>query len=166
MTAITLYQASEDLQALLDQVDPDTGELPDGLSQAREVVARKAQSVAAYILNTEAHIGLVKARAKALADAAKCEEKRLAWLRQYLADNMAASGILRIQSEDGTFAAKLERERDASVEIFDECQLPTDYLREIPAKQEPDKTLIAQAIKDGHEVPGARIVRKDRLSIS
>lgn len=162
---ITLYKATEDLRDLLDQVDPETGELPEGLSQAREIVARKAQSVTAYILNTEAQIELVKGRAKELMDAAKREEKKLAWLRQYLADNMAATGILSIKSDDGTFSAKLEQERDASVEVFDEAQLPIEYVREIPAKQEPDKKLIAKAIGDGFEVPGARLVRRDRLTL-
>jgi hypothetical protein len=51
------------------------------------------------------------------------------------------------------------------VDIFDEKQLPQDYLREIPAKYEPDKKLIKKAMDDGFEVPGARIVAKDRLEI-
>lgn len=165
MSNITLYKATEDLRDLLDQVDPETGELPEGLASAREVVAAKAQSVTAYILNVEAHIDLVKRRAKELADAAKREEKRLEWLRTYLATNMAATGITSIKSDDGTFSAKLERERDASVEVFDEAQLPVEYMREIPAKQEPDKKLIAKAIGDGYEVPGARIVKRDRLTL-
>ena len=162
---ITLYQASENLAELLSQVDPETGALPDEIGDARDVVARKATSVAAHILNTRAHVGLVKARAKELADAARREEKRLAWLERYLAENMAATGVLSIVSEDGLFGAKLERERDASVEVFQPELLPPDYLREIPASYEPDKALITRAIKDGHEVPGARIVRKDRLTI-
>lgn len=162
---ITLYAASEDLADLLDQVEPDTGELPEGFEAAREIVAKKATSVAAYILNAERQIDLVKARARELADAAKREEKRIAWLRQYLADNMAATGVLSIVSEDGSFKAKLERERDASVEVFQPELLPADYLREIPASTEPDKTLIAKALKDGYDVPGARIVKRDRLTL-
>lgn len=165
MTAITLFKATEDLRDLLDQVDPETGELPEGLSQAREIVATKSKSVTAYILNQEAQISMAKARAKELAEAAKREEKRLEWLRKYLADNMAATGILSIKSDDGTFSAKLERERDASVEVFDEKQLPADYLREVPAKYEPDKKLIAKAFADGFDVPGARIVKRDRLTL-
>lgn len=108
---------------------------------------------------------MAKALAKELAEAAKREEKRLEWLRKYLADNMAATGILSIKSDDGTFSAKLERERDASVEVFDEKQLPADYLREVPAKYEPDKKLIAKAFADGFDVPGARIVKRDRLTL-
>jgi len=30
-------------------------------------------------------------------------------------------------------------------------------------KVEPDKTLIKKAIKDGFDVPGAKLVQKDRL---
>ena len=108
---------------------------------------------------------MVKAREKELADQRKRAEKRLQWLRQYLAENMAATGITRIQGEDGTFGAKLEIDRDALVDVFEPELLPTDYMREIPAKQEPDKALIAKAIGDGFDVPGARIVRKNRLTL-
>lgn len=162
---ITLYQASEDLNELLSQVDAETGELPEGYGDARQIVVQKATSVTAYILNTEARISMVKARSKELSDAAKREEKKLEWLRRYLAENMAATGVLSIVSEDGTFSAKLERERDSSVEVFQPELLPSDYLREIPAKTEPDKSLIAKAIKDGYEVPGARVVKRDRLTL-
>lgn len=162
---ITLYRAAEDLRDLLDQVDPETGEVPEGFESARAIVAKKATSVAAYILNTEAQVAMVKARSKELADAAKREEKKLEWLRRYLAENMAATGVHSITSEDGTFGAKLDRERDASVEVFQPELLPADYMREIPAKQEPDKVLIGKALKDGYDVPGARIVKRDRLTL-
>lgn len=89
---ITLYQASEDLNELLSQVDAETGELPEGYGDARQIVVQKATSVTAYILNTEARISMVKARSKELSDAAKREEKKLEWLRRYLAENMAATG--------------------------------------------------------------------------
>lgn len=162
---ITLYHAAHSLADLLDQIDPDTGELPEGFEAAREVVIKKGASVIAYILTAESHLDMVKAREKELADQRKRAEKRLQWLRQYLAENMAATGITRIQSEDGTFGAKLEIDRDALVDVFEPELLPADYMREIPAKQEPDKALIAKAIADGFDVPGARIVRKNRLTL-
>ena len=78
---------------------------------------------------------------------------------------MAAAGVTEITDERGVFKASLSVGRDESVEVFDEAQLPQDYLREIPAKYEADKTLIKKAIKDGYEVPGAHLVKKDRLTI-
>lgn len=164
MNNITLYSASAELRDLLEQVDPETGELPEGLEQVRELVAGKSRAVAAFILENEAQADMVEAHAKALLQRVKTARKRSEWLREYLRSHMAGCGVLSIKSDDGTFSVKLERERDESVEVFDDKQLPRDYLRET-VKVEPDKTLIKKAMKDGFDVPGAKLVRKDRLTI-
>lgn len=162
---VTLYKAAEEMRHLLEQVDPETGVLPEGFEETRQLVAAKSQAVAAFILDTDAGADVLEAHAKTLLDRAKTARKRAAWLRGYLASNMAATGVISIKSDDGTFYAKLERERDISVEVFDEKQLPPDYLTEKPATFAPDKKLIRKAIDDGFEVPGARLVRKDRLTL-
>lgn len=162
---ISLYKAADAVRELLDQIDPETGEMPEGFEQARELVAAKSQAVAAFILENDAQAEMVEQHAKSLLDRVKTARKRSAWLRQYLAANMAATGILSIKSDDGTFSAKLDAGRDESIDIFEPALLPADYMREIPAKQEPDKALIKKAIHDGYDVPGARIVKKDRLTI-
>ncbi len=162
---ITLYKAAEAVRELLDQIDPETGELPEGFEQARAIVATKSQAVAAFVLDTEAQADMVEQHAKRLMEQAKRARKGTEWLRQYLQSHMAACGITEIKSDDGTFKATLAIGRDESVEIFDANQLPADYLREIPAKYEPDKTLIKKAIKDGFEVPGAKLNSKDRLTL-
>lgn len=162
---IKLYEAADAVRALLDQMDPETGELPEGFEDASALVAQKSQAVAAYILDTEAQAQMVEDHAKALMARVKAARNNMQRLREYLQFHMAASGVLSIKSDDGTFFAKLEQARDEAIDVFDLAQLPPDYMREIPAKQEPDKTLIKKAIKAGYEVPGARIVAKDRLTI-
>lgn len=165
MTQITLHAATEAVRDLLDQIDPETGELPEGFEQARALVAQKAVAVTAYILEADRGIESAKAYAKDLNAKIKTEEKRQEWLRRHLQEHMAAAGITEIADERGIFKASLAAGRDEAIEIFDEAQLPADYLREIPAKHEPDKTLIKKAIKDGFEVPGARLLKRDRLTI-
>jgi hypothetical protein len=162
---IALYEAAATVRELLEQVDPETGELPEGFEQARAIVATKAQAVAAFILENDAQAGMVEAHAKALLDRVKTARKRSDWLKQYLQSHMAAAGVLSIKSDDGTFSAVLSPGRDESVEVFDAAQLPQDYMREVPAKLEPDKVLIKAALKDNFDVPGARLVKKDRLTI-
>ena len=162
---ITLHQATEQVRELLDQIDPETGELPEGFDDARAVVTHKAIAVTAYILEADRNIESAKAYIKDMTAKVKSEEKRQDWLRRYLQEHMAAAGITEIKDERGLFKASLAVGRDESVDVFDEAQLPADYLREIPAKYEADKTLIKKAIKDGFEVPGARLVKRDRLTI-
>jgi hypothetical protein len=162
---ITLYEAAEHLREVLDQIDPETGELPPEFEQARAIVATKSQAVAAYLIQSEKQACMVEEYAKELMDRVKAQRKRSDWLRGYLASHMAACGITEIKDERGIFKAHLQVGRDEAVEVFDQQQVPMDYMREIPAKVEPDKTLIKKAIKDGFEVPGAKLVRRDRLTI-
>jgi len=162
---IALYEAAGIVRELLEQIDAETGELPEGFEQARAIVATKATACAAFILENDAQADMVEQHAKTLLDRVKTARKRSQWLRQYLSSHMAAAGVLSIKSEDGTFSAKLERERDKSVDVFEPALLPDVYMREIPAKTAPDKELIGKALKDGFDVPGARLVAKDRLTI-
>lgn len=92
-------------------------------------------------------------------------QNRQDWLRRYLQDQMKRTGTTEISANDGSFKARLLVERDASVEVFEEGLLPVDYMREIPASYAPDRKLIKKAIDEGFDVPGARIVKKDRLEI-
>lgn len=165
MNNITLYSAAETVRHLMEQIDPETGELPEGFEQAREIVAGKAQACAAFILSNNAEADMVEAHAKALLDRVKQARKRSDWLKQYIQGHMTACGITEIKSDDRTFSATLAMGRDESVDVFDEAQLPADYMREIPATSAPDKTLIKKAMKDGFDVPGARLVKRDRLTI-
>lgn len=162
---ITLFAASEALRGLLDQIDPEDGTLPEGFEDARAIVATKATAVAAYVLETERQADYLKAHAKEVTERAKTAEKRAAWLRQYLATHMAGAGITKISDERGLFSATLDVGRDKSVDVFDADQVPTAYRRFVPAQSEPDKALIARCIKVGAEVPGARVVARDRLTI-
>lgn len=162
---ITLSAAVQQLEETFDQIDPETGELPEGFQQVRELVATKAEAVAAYMLNAEHYAEMLKARSAELTKQAKSIEKRSEWLKRYLLENMAAAGMTEIRANDGSFIVKRYPERDAAVEVFEPDLLPDDYLRVIPAKHEPDKTLIKRALGDGFDVPGARVVKKDRLEI-
>lgn len=162
---ISLYQAAATVRELLDQIDPETGEMPAEFEQARAVVATKASAVAAYVLEADKQADMLEAHAKEVLARVKAQRKRGDWLRQYLASHMAACGITEIRDERGLFKATLSAGRDKSVDIYQPELLPKDYLREIPAKYEPDKVLIRKAIDDGFDVPGARVVSKDRLTI-
>ena len=52
---ISLYKAADDVRKLFDQMDAETGELPEGFEPAREIVIRKSAAVAAYILESVAY---------------------------------------------------------------------------------------------------------------
>lgn len=161
---ITLYSAAQSVRELLEQIDPETGELPAELEQAREIVTRKAQACAAFVLENDAQADMVEQHAKALMERVKQARKRSEWLRQYIGSHMAACGITEIKADDGTFKASLQIGRDESVELDEGAEFPPELCND-PKPPAPSKTKIKAAILAGQAIAGARIVRKDRLTI-
>lgn len=165
---MNLYEISTQYLATAQQLaelDIDEQTLADTLESEAWPVEEKVRAVSAVILNLQAEADMVKGTADRIAKRAKALQSRADALHDYLLINMQRTGITEIKALDGTFKAKLYRERDASVVIDSENLIPADYMREIPARCEPDKVLIKKAINDGYEVPGAHIVKKDRLEI-
>ena len=160
---ITLYRGTQEFTAELD-VDQETGEIA-ATCPLDVLVQRNPIGTAAFVLNTmasaemiDAHIKLMQAKKKALTNNAERA-------KQALLEVMQATGVLSIKSDDGTFKAVLSKGANKSVEVFDENQIPADYMREVPATYAPDKALMTKAIKDGYQIPGARLVENDRLTI-
>jgi len=165
---MNLYEISTQYLATAQQLaelDIDEQTLSDTLEAEAWPVEEKVRAVSAVILNLQAEADMVKGTADRIAKRAKALQSRADALHDYLLINMQRTGITEIKALDGTFKAKLYRERDASVVIDSENLIPADYMREIPAQYEPDKILIKKAISDGYQVPGAHIVKKDRLEI-
>lgn len=166
MTAISLYKAADELAPLLDQIDDD-GCISPELETALAQFEGKGLSVTAYILNCEKTAQMIHDAAEAMDKRATPLENRAKRLRQYLADQMKRTGTTELSCAE--FSAKLYVERDAKVDVFDEKQIPMQYMRlpePKPPVAAPDKKAIADAIKKGEDVPGARIVKSDRLVIA
>jgi hypothetical protein len=161
---ITLYKAAEEFAAVLDQIDPETGELPAEYNTVRELVARKGAAVAAYIAQREMEADAISERLKEIESRVKAMRARAAHLRRYTADCMRTAGISEIASEDRLLCVRLYPDRDESVEVYDESLLVDHYMR-VKIIREPDKVGIKAALKSGREVQGARIVKRDRLVI-
>lgn len=161
---ITLYNGAREFTAELD-VDQDTGEIL-GTCSLNVLAQRNPIGTAAFILNTlataemiDAHIKLMTAKKKALTNNAQRAKDALKTVMQM-------TGTLSVASLDKTFKAVLSKERDKSVDVFDFDQLPTEYIVEVPATYAADKKRLMADMKDGHEIPGARIIANDRLTIA
>jgi hypothetical protein len=160
---IVLYRGAKEIIAEL-HVDPETGEI--GADYPLDLlVKRNPLGCAGFYLHTQAQVKMVKDHIDAMRKKLASMERNAERVKESLKSTMQLTGTTAIESPDATFKVKLYKERDKSVEVWDEKQLPQDYLREIPAKYEPDKALIKRALEEGYEVPGARIVAKDRIEI-
>lgn len=160
---IQLYKAVESLRETLAQVDPETGLLPEGFESALGLVKRKSAAVAAWIGQSEAEADFVEAHAKALMARVKSTRKRAEWMRGYLLAHMRDAAITEIDI-DGIAKVKRYPERDQSVDVWDARQIPPEYLED-PKPLAPSKSKIKAALDNGIDVPGARIVARDRLTI-
>lgn len=164
MTTITLFDAAQQVREAINRVDPETGELLDFDSQSRALFEQKAIGCVAYAKEEAGTIAAAKAMLKEMADKIASREKRLERFEAYMADCMKATGITEVKHETGLWGAKLYLDRDESVELEEGATFPPELCND-PKPPAPSKSRIKAAIKAGQPVAGARIVRKDRLTI-
>lgn len=161
----SLYAITTEFRAMLDSAfDPETGEALPAFEELRGQLAHKAANVAAYILNCESDAAQARQAIKRIDELQAAYERRADHLRAYLAANMKASGITEIKADDRSFVVKLYPDRDESVEIEEGAEFPLSLCTE-PKPPAPSKSKIKTAILAGEPVAGARIVRRDRLTI-
>lgn len=165
MSNITLFDLAQQVRESVNQIDPDTGEIVDSYSDSRELFQQKAVACVAYAKEEAATLESAKAMLRDMADKLDARVRRLDRFKEYMADCMKATGITEVKHDLGLFGAKLHIDRDESVELDDDAVFPASLCND-PKPPAPSKTKIKAAIKAGEAVAGARIVRKDRLTIS
>lgn len=157
-----LYEINE---AILDLVDPETGEILDyeafeELKMARE---EKVEGMALWVKNLDAEAAAIKTEEKALAERRKSLEKKSVSLKAYLSEILSGNKF-------STPRVACTFRKTKAVEILDEesfIQTMQESMRYefLRFKTEIDRTEITNAIKAGHEVPGASLVEKLSMSI-
>lgn len=167
MHSLTLYEVAaqyRDMATKLADLELDDQTIADTLEAEGGALVEKGTNVAFVVRNLEASAEAIKQAEGAMADRRKVIEKRAARLRAYLLEGMRTAGIQKIESP--YFAISIKK-NPPSVDVFDEAQVPADYMKEPPPTPPPapDKKLIAQAIKDGFDVPGCRLVQGERVDI-
>jgi len=163
---VSLYQLAaeyrHDLEKLADlDLPPET--VADTLESLGGELQVKAQNVVAFMRNLESTASAIKEAEIQMAARRRAIENRAASLRAYILDAMQHNNIQKIECPH--FAISIAK-NPPSVDIFDEAQIPAIYL-DIPPPPEPkpDKKRIAQAIKAGKDIPGARLTQGVRLNI-
>lgn len=163
MTA--LFQLAAEHRALADKLhdlELDDQTIADTLEAESGDLVEKGKNVAAVFRNLESDAKQIKEAEQQLAERRKAYEKRAEALKNYLKTNMEIAGINKIESP--WFVITLAQNPE-TVTVDDESAIPRDYFKEVPATYQLDKTLVKQAIKDGFQVPGARLTRGTSLRI-
>jgi hypothetical protein len=149
--------------AKLEDLELDEQTLIDTLESIGGELETKCMNTAFVARNLEATAAQIKEAAKAMTERAKALENRAERIRKYLLDGLTLAQRDKIDTP--YFRIKIAL-NPPSVQIADESLIPDAYKTEPePPKPMPDKKLIAQALKDGFEVPGCSLVRGRRLDI-
>ena len=123
----------------------------------------KAQALEFVARGAVAHNAAIEAEIARLIALKASRERVAAGVRKYLKDNMLRTGISKISCP--LFSITIAN-NPPSTEIYDSLSLPGFYMRQPEPKQPvPDKTLIAKYLKEGVDVPGARLAQSQRLVI-
>lgn len=158
-TLATQYKA---LQAL-DIESIDERALLDTLEGLEGDLQTKATNVVAFQKNVQMFADMAQAAADTMQVRAKVLQNRADNIKGYIKLSMEAGGITKIESPE--FTARIQN-NPPSVVIDDESLLPAEFIvTPPPPKPSPSKTLIANALKAGQEVPGARLVQGTSLRI-
>jgi len=166
MNNLSLYEISNDyLQALDAFTDPEA-DIPmeaaiDTLEGIEGQLQDKAVNVAKFMQNLDATAKAIKEAEQQMARRRKAIENRAQWIKDYLKNNMEASGITKIESP--WFRLAVQKNPEA-VEVFDEAALPDDFKTEVVTVK-IDKAAIKQVLRDGVHVPGAMLTQGTRLAI-
>lgn len=160
---LTLFDAAQSVREQVSKIDPDTGELIEAYSTSRELFDKKAGACVAYAVDEAAQLKAAKDMLKAMDAQLKAREARLERFHAYMLECMKAAGVTQVAA-DGLARATLYPERDESVVIDDGASFPPELCND-PKPPAPSLTKIKAAILAGEAVAGAKIVRRDRLTI-
>lgn len=166
MTALyDLAGAYKQLADRLATMDLDAETVADTIeaSGLTDEISTKAQGVLLVAKSAEQYLPAIEAEIARLIALKKRHEHIAGRLRDYLKQNMEAAGIERIDCP--LFAVSL-RKNPASVEVFDEKQVPANYWHTPEPKPSIIKSAVAAELKAGREVAGCRLVQGTRLVVS
>lgn len=164
---MSLYQIDQELQALMEAIDPETGEWvgdPEAWERLNLERDRKIESTALYIKDLRGEAAAIKGEIDTFQRRLKTIQNKEAWLMDNLKRSLDGSSF-----ETTRCTVKFKRNPE-SVKYTDEGAAmqwaemwAPDYV--IYAKPTLSKAGIKALLKDGEQVPGAELVREMRMEV-
>jgi hypothetical protein len=166
MSGLTLFQLAGEYREAADKLeslDIDEATFVDTLESLGGDLETKAKNTAFVARNLEASADQIDAAIAEMAKRSSTIKKNAERVRNYLMDGMIFAGVKKLETP--YFVISI-RDNPPKVCVDDEKQIPSEYFTDPPPPAPKlDKKLVAQAIKDGHTVPGAHIERGTSLQI-
>lgn len=157
-----LYEIDQQLEQLLENIDPETGELLidpeaiDALMLARE---EKLEGIALWVKDLRAEAAMIKAEKDALGERQAAVEKKADRVAEFLQNYLAGNTF---KSPKVTVSYRKSQKVELDLPVFMEHPAEAFIRRKDP---EPDKAAIKAALKDGGIIPGAQLVETVSMTI-
>ena len=152
-----LYEINADLDALLDSIDPETGEIDgDALTALTMERQEKLEGMALKLKNLAAEAEMIKAEEKTLAERRKAVERNRDSLKAYLMRSLDGETLK-------TAKVAISYRTSKSVEIDEDKFFANPDMRYLRQITEINKDEIKRALTAGEEVPGAALVEKQNM---
>lgn len=163
MSKITLYALAagrgQDL-AKLEDLDLPPEVVRDTLESLQGDLEVKTQNTIAFARHLEKVAESIKEAEADMAKRRKAIENRAVDLRKYILECMQKNGIQKIDCP--WFSVSIAK-NPAAVLVEDERQIPAEFFV-TPAPQ-LDKKAVSEALKEGKDVPGAKLTQGYRLNV-
>ena len=166
----SIYNISSDLKKIYEDLDNGNGidletgeikpEIMKQLSISRNELEVKAIDYGYVIKAFDDEIGIIEKEIERLEERKAYVKKNKEKMKQIVGGAMEEFGITKIKGE----TLKISFRKSESVEVFDENLLDEKFKKE-KTEISIDKTAIKNAIKNGENVQGAKIVEKNNLQI-
>ena len=162
--ALRLYQLADEYKFLQDNlVNEETGEINEAalirLNELNKPIQDKCINTVRVLKGIEAEYKAIEAERKAMQAREKTLKDQVEWIKGYLLNNMEKSEIKEISCPQ--FVIKMKKNPESTMLDFN-FQGEDKYWRII---KEPALDIIKADLKSGIEVPGARLIQKNSLSI-
>ena len=157
-----LYEINAALEELLNQQDPETGELTCDLEQLDALMMErdeKLEGLALYVKNADAEAKAIREEEKALAERRRSLENKAERAKGFLAEQLAGE---KFSTPKVAVSYRKSEQVEVSMAFFTE-ESNERFLRF--KDPEADKTAIKAALKAGETVPGAELVTNLNMQI-
>lgn len=155
-----LFEINAALEELLNQQDPETGELTCDLDQLDALMMErdeKLEGLALYCKNADAEAKAIREEEKALAERRRSLENKSERAKGFLAEQLAGE---KFSTPKVAVSYRKSEQVEISMAFFTE-ESNERFLRF--KDPEADKTAIKNALKAGETVPGAELVSKTNM---
>lgn len=154
-----LYEISTELKKIDDQLITNEGEitpeLETRLDELNLALEQKASGLRKWLAVIDSDTTALDNEIKRLTTIKKQKENLVERLKAYIHKNMIVADLKKIETPIGTFTVA---KNPPSLECVSPEMTPVEFTEEIPAHREPDKKKIKEALTEGYDVAGWKLI--------